>query len=301
LWRIHKLGEKPRRSWQEAVKRWLLEKQYKRDIEGDKCVLRWLDPYFRDKYLDEITRDLIDEVAAIKLAEGVTPTRVNRYLALIRAVLRKARDEWEWIDKAPHVQLFPEPSTRVKFLTREQAARLVQELPDHLADMVEFSLATGLRQKNVRLLQWEQVSLECKKAWVEAHASKSGRAISVPLSDQALRVLRRRKGRHPKWVFALNGKPVYCPNTRAWRKALKRAGIEGFRWHDLRHTWASWHVQSGTSLQELMELGGWSSYQMVLRYAHLGGDHLLEAANRISVTNWSQKSERKNLKSVASN
>jgi hypothetical protein len=60
-------------------------------------------------------------------------------------------------------------------------------------------------------------------------------------------------------------------------------------------------VQSGTSLQELMELGGWSSYQMVLRYAHLGGDHLLEAANRISVTNWSQKSERKNLKSVASN
>lgn len=61
---------------------------------------------------------------------------------------------------------------------------------------------------------------------------------------------------------------------------MERAGIENFRWHDLRHTWASWHVQ--TSLQELQQLGGWSSFDMVLRYAHLSGDHLSNAANRIS-------------------
>lgn len=57
-----------------------------------------------------------------------------------------------------------------------------------------------------------------------------------------------------------------------------------FRWHDLRHTWASWHVQNGTSLQELQQLGGWSSYEMVLRYAHLSSDHLKEAASRVNVT-----------------
>lgn len=73
-------------------------------------------------------------------------------------------------------------------------------------------------------------------------------------------------------------------NTPAWRKALIRVGIENFRWHDLRHTWASWHVQSGTSLQELQQLGGWSSFDMVLRYAHLSSNHLKEAAEKI-VTN----------------
>lgn len=128
-----------------------------------------------------------------------------------------------------------------------------------------------------------------------------GLTNNVPLNSWALKVLSRREGRHPKWVFALKDNPVYSPNTRAWREALKRAGIEDFRWHDLRHTWASWHVQSGTSLQELKELGGWSSFEMVLRYAHLGGDHLKGAANRILDTNRSQKTERGKLKLVVSN
>jgi len=79
-------------------------------------------------------------------------------------------------------------------------------------------------------------------------------------------------------------KPLARTTTKAWKKALNRAGIEDFRWHDLRHTWASWHVQNGTSLQELQELGGWASYEMVLRYAHLAADHLKEAASRIEGT-----------------
>ncbi len=67
----------------------------------------------------------------------------------------------------------------------------------------------------------------------------------------------------------------------AWKRALVRANIENFRFHDLRHTWASWHVMNGTSLQELMELGGWKSYEMVLRYAHLAPEQLASAAARI--------------------
>lgn len=67
----------------------------------------------------------------------------------------------------------------------------------------------------------------------------------------------------------------------AWERSLRRAGIEAFRLHDLRHTWASWHVMSGTSLQELMELGGRKSYEMVLRYAHLAPEHLSAAVQRI--------------------
>ena len=92
-------------------------------------------------------------------------------------------------------------------------------------------------------------------------------------------------GKHIKFVFTYKGKPIEQCNTKAWRKALKRAGIKSFRWHDLRHTWASWHVQNGTSLQKLQQLGGWSSFDMVLRYTHLSSDHLKKAAERVTGTN----------------
>jgi integrase len=97
-------------------------------------------------------------------------------------------------------------------------------------------------------------------------------------------VIRRQLGKHQQYVFTYQKKRITQTNTKAWRKALKRAGIENFRWHDLRHTWASWHVQNGTSLQELQQLGGWTSFEMVLRYAHLSSDHLKAAAERVGGT-----------------
>ena len=83
-------------------------------------------------------------------------------------------------------------------------------------------------------------------------------------------------------MFTYKGKPVTKANNHAWRKALVRAGIEDFRWHDLRHTWASWHVQQGTPLYVLQELGGWSDYEMVRRYAHLSAEHLAQYAESLT-------------------
>jgi integrase len=101
------------------------------------------------------------------------------------------------------------------------------------------------------------------------------------LNVEALAVLSGQDGLHSEYVFAFEGQPVWQVNTKAWRAALVRAGIQNFRWHDLRHTWASWHVQAGTPLNVLQEMGGWASYEMVLRYAHLSASHLLPHAERI--------------------
>ena len=296
-WRIHQRGEKPRRTWQEAAVQWSREKGHKVDIERDRAKLIWLHQFLGDKYLDEINRDLIYEIAASKAATA-KPATVNGYLALIRAILRMARDEWEWIDKIPRVRLYPARNKRVRWLRHEEAARLLKELPPHLADMAAFSLATGLRQKNVSYLRWDQVALDRATAWIHPDQSKSGRAIVVPLNEDALGVLRRRQGKHSEYVFTFRGKPIACPNTKAWRMALERAGITDFRWHDLRHTWASWHVQQGTRLQELMELGGWSTMVMVQRYAHLSGDHLKQAACRIDGTISTQSTDVRKLRLV---
>jgi integrase len=106
-------------------------------------------------------------------------------------------------------------------------------------------------------------------------------AIAVPLNSDALFVVRRQIGKHGTHVFSYKGCNIATVSTKAWRAALKRAGIQDFRWHDLRHTWASWHVQNGTPIHVLQELGGWSDLDMVKRYAHLSPQHLSGYANNI--------------------
>ena len=104
----------------------------------------------------------------------------------------------------------------------------------------------------------------------------------MPLSTAAVAVVREQIGKHGTHVFTFRGNPVRQVNTKAWRAALRRVGIADFRWHDLRHTWASWHVQMGTPLHVLQELGGWESADMVRRYAHLMSEHLAPYVERFS-------------------
>ena len=280
LWEQQRLGVKPRRAWKEAVVRWLAETSEKATHDGDIKKLRWLDAFLGKLMLDEITLDVIDRVKSERL-KTVSKSTVNRYLAVVRSILLRARDEWEWIDKAPKVKLFREPPGRERSITVEQAEALLRELPAHQRDVVLFTLATGLRQSNVLRLEWSHVNLESGHAWVDADQSKNRRPIAVPLNLKALEVLRRQIGKHPARVFTYAGRPLDRANTHAWQRALKRAGIENFRWHDLRHTWATWHRQSGTPTHELQRLGGWRTSVMVERYAHLAPDHLAAAANRL--------------------
>ena len=138
--------------------------------------------------------------------------------------------------------------------------------------------------------------MQRKVAWIHPEDSKSGQAIGVALNDTACGALRAQIGNHHKWVFVHTDPKVKPDGTRtpairkmrvdsntAWRAALKRAGIENFRFHDLRHTWASWLIQSGVPLSVLQEMGGWESVDMVRRYAHLTPNHLTQHAKQIDV------------------
>jgi integrase len=259
---------------------WLRETSHKVSHDDDATKLKWLEKYLRNKPLKAISRDTLCKIADIKAKEA-SPATANRYLALIRAILRKAAYEWAWIETVPKVRMFKEPSRRIRWLSQEDAARLLQELPEHQAEVARFALATGLRQANVLGLSWSQVDLVRRVAWVHPDEAKARKAIPVPLNEDAVSVIRRQLGKHDRLVFTFKGKPIRQVNTKAWKKALKRAGIENFRWHDLRHTWASWHAQAGTPLHALQELGGWESVEMVRRYAHLAPQHLAEHAAKI--------------------
>jgi integrase len=282
LWRIAHLGERPQRVWNEAVVRWLKEKSHKATAKEDVTKLRWLDQFLGGKELQTITLPLVDRIRDAKLAEGHSNATVNRTLELLRAILRKCVDEWEWLERAPKVRMLKEPTRRIRFITRDEAQRLLAVLPEHLADMAAFTLATGLRAANVTGLRWSQVDLSRRLAWVHPDQAKARRAIPVPLNAEAVTVVRKQLGKHLERVFSYKGRPITQVSTKAWYAALGRARIAEFRWHDLRHTWASWHVQSGTPLFALQEMGGWESPEMVRRYAHLAADHLAPYAERLS-------------------
>lgn len=281
LWRLAKLGEKPRRTWNEAVTRWLKEKAHKATLDTDKMHLRWLHAYLDGRYLDTITRAYVDHIADERLAAGVSNATVNRTLEVLRAVLNRAAGDWEWVERVPKIRMLSEPKRRIRYLRPAEARTLLAELPPHLADMAAFTLATGLRRSNVTGLTWEQVDLAREVAWIHPDQAKARKAIPVPLNADALNCIKRQLGRHSEFVFTYLGKPVRQVNTKAWRAALRRAGIDDFRWHDLRHTWASWHVQNGTPVAVLQELGSWESPEMVRRYAHLSADHLAPFARNV--------------------
>jgi integrase len=279
-WRVEKLGDKPRHTWDEAALKWMKEKSHKKTIREDAVKLRRLQKVLKGKVLAELGRDEIFAIGEQKLKESSEPT-ANRLLALIRAILNKACDEWEWIEKAPKVQLYPEAKRRVRWITQEEVTKLMAELPLHQRDVVCFALSTGLRQANVVALTWGQVDLERHTAWIHGDEAKSKEDIHISLSQYSVALLQRQFGKHPDRVFTYCGKPVGQVNTRAWRNALKRAGIKNFRWHDLRHTWASWLVQSGTPMYDLQEMGGWKSSSMVRRYAHLAPANMAKHAEVI--------------------
>lgn len=160
LWRFEHLDEKPQKSWQEAVTRWFEESKHKRTLDEDRKNLRWAHPYLHQHLLCNIDAHVIESMAKAKEATGVTPATVNRLLAVIRSILRKAKNEWGWMEDVPKIRMRKEANERIRWLTPDEASRLLLELPEHLRSMAQFTLATGLRASNVTGLCWKDVDLE---------------------------------------------------------------------------------------------------------------------------------------------
>ena len=306
LWRQVKLGEKPRITFADASELFM-NRVEQDDLDSWRDLqirCNWLIEQIGDTLCDEMTkRDIVSalekkrkEPGRRTLSSGVKATisnaTINRYRSAIIGVLKAAHDSgYATVD---YKEILPakanEKSLKVNFLTPEQATKLLDELPDYLKPMVEFSLATGLRKQNVNQLRWKQVDEAQRIAMFQPGEVKNDLPFACSLNDDAMRVLAAQKGKSKTWVFPSPDdatKTLLDPAKKAWWAALKRAGIEGFRWHDLRRTWATWHVQSGTPLEVLKELGGWESLEMVLVYAQFAPKFV--ASHASAVAGWNAK------------
>ncbi|MGU7780486.1 tyrosine-type recombinase/integrase [Burkholderia sp. PU8-34] len=292
LWRVAKMGERPSYTWDEAAVRVLKESAHLADSTNRAIHIRHFRQFFAGRTLDSITRDEIFDALPewdqrSKVPRPVSRATKNKYLATMRILLKLAADKWEWIDRAPRLEDLKVANKRIRWITKEEARRLITAIrTDWLRDVAILGFATGLRRANLLNLEWSQVDLVNRRAWIHPDQAKARKPIGVPLNDDAVAAIRRWIGRHQTRVFLRNGKPIEGWCSAQWDRQCARAGIENFRFHDVRHTWASWHVQAGTPLNRLMELGGWAKYEHVLRYAHLAPDHLSEHAK--AVTLWAQ-------------
>ena len=172
------------------------------------------------------------------------------------------------------------PRGRVRFLDDDERRRLldaclVSESP-HLYPTVVLALSTGMRRGEILGLRWRDVDL--KAGFAILHDTKNGERRRVPITGHALIVFRN----HSK-VRSLDSDHVFVDVRRAWLTAVKRAGIEDFRFHDLRHSAASYLAMNGASPGEIAEVLGHKTLQMVKRYAHLSESHtrsVVESMNR---------------------
>lgn len=287
LWRLHKLGDKTAVRWREVAERWMRETN-KRSTDMDKMILDWLEPYIGEEPISAIDRDALEQLRVECLDDGKkqrSKATVDRYMSLVRTILKACADDWGLLPKAPKVPMFNPEVKEPRWLTHEEWGRLKAELRQpHLRLGAHLAILTGLRMRAMLSLTWDRIDLKAKRLWIPGEQQKAGRTHGLPLSDEAVRVLKDLRKLNPEGnhVFQWWGKPIDDLNGKSFQDALQRAKIEGANWHSLRHTFASWALQSGVTLQELMELGGWKSYSMVLRYAHLAPDHLAVAASKIS-------------------
>jgi integrase len=225
------------------------------------------------------------------LGEKKAPATVNRYLATVKAILNKAKDEWGTLAVMPTIKLLPLDNARYRWLTEVEEKKLLPACAPHLRDLVVFLMDTGARLSEATTLTWVDVDLDRKpRAAVRFMETKSGKPRGVPLSTRVEEMLRRLKAECPEGE---NRVFLYRPVGRGglggdetkrgkalpfnhpfgtWDTARKRVGLEDVNLHDLRHTFASRLIMRGVPLLTVSKLLGHHSIQMTMRYAHLAPD-----------------------------
>jgi integrase len=280
----------------QAIEKYLAAKSRKRSVNEDRRILGHLSTYFgKDTPLADITASRISEYKAARLStvwtigksetveRRLSTATVNRALALLRHLLRLAHEEWEVLDAVPRVRMEREAEGRLRWLTPEEAISLLAACAESrngdLVDLVEFALFTGLRRGEVLDLSWERV--DRARGVILLDVTKSGRRREVPLNSRADTVLARRGSKSSGLVFGIRKWDHF---RSAWERAVDRAKLVDFHFHDLRHTFASWAVQRGATLREVKDLLGHRSLTMTLRYGHLAPEHLRGAVARLDAT-----------------
>lgn len=295
----------PRLTLAEALGTWAATLVGRADAVNARLTCdRWLSLLGKDTPIADLAdADLSAACARLRAYRGrrglLTPATVNRHLVHLRAALNHARRtlgaDVPTLDWRAHMRR--EPPGRDRWLTPEELGRLLDASAAHLRPLILMSVWTGLRRAELARLDWRHVDLQAGLARV---VQKGGRRRLVYLSSAAVALLaslpgEKREGRvfrRPKPIIRqLQSNYNSWSWETAWRGALRRSGLTDLRWHDLRHTYATWARQSGADLKLLAEAMG-VTLSTTARYAHHGQEELRSLAERVAGMTVDERKEK---------
>lgn len=254
-----------------------------RVIRKNRCYLNQLREFFGKYILNDITPALIDDFKQKRKEDGVKSITINKQLSILRRMFNLAKKRWMWIKEMPLIEMEPNADNkRTRHLSFEEFHNLLGCCDSWLKDIIVVAAWTGLRRENVVMLRKAQINLLAKEITVDGTEIKNGENLRIPIAGPAYEVLAsliiNDKTNSPYVFRDEEGKP-YNPRKvyNVFKKTLARAEIEDFRFHDLRHCFASWNRQAGVDIYTLAELMGHKDTKMTMRYAHITPVHLTKA------------------------
>lgn len=290
-------GVRPKRTFEMAAAKFLVENQHKRSLCSDAGRLKVLVPFIGDLPLDSIHMGALQPFIDARRKSGIKTRTINHALQVVRRILNLAAGEWmdefglTWLASASKIKLLPEHDLRKPYpLSWDEQRKLFVELPNHLEKMALFAVNTGCREQEVCQLRWEwEIKIpelpHLMVFIIPSELVKNGDDRLVVCNQVARSVVNVERGKHATHVFTYNGNPVSRMNATAWRNARKRVGLNQVRVHDLKHTFGRRLRAAGVSFEDRQDLLGHRSGRITTHYSSAELQNLFDAANRVTENN----------------
>ena len=285
-------GVRPKRSFEQASAKFVLENQHKRSLDKDIGQIKMLLPWIGNLSLDQIHIGTLQPWINFRREQGRRSNTINHGLKVVRRILNLAVTEWidehglTWLHAAPRIKMLPVTDMKKPYpINWEEQDRLMKELPKHLAQMALFAANTGCRDNEICSLRWDWEvkipELNTTAFIIPDEFVKNGDERLVVLNQVAASVVEGQRGTHRTHVFHYQGHPILRIYNSAWLRARKAANLDQVRVHDLKHTFGRRLRSAGVSFEDRQDLLGHRSGRITTHYSAAELSNLIDAANSV--------------------
>ena len=275
-------------TFNELISEYLKWAERQMSFTSKQGFIKQLSEAFGNLPLRRFNTMLLEQYQTERLQKGNKPATINRHIATLKHAFTKAVDwnmvEGETLKRVRKCKLLPENNRRLRYLSKEESQALINACSPHLRPIVITGLNTGMRKEEILSLEWDK-HIDLKHGFILLDVTKNGERREIPINQTLRDTLQRIPRRlDSPYVFVDDDGKRFRYVNRSFKSACRKAGIKDFRFHDLRHTFASHLIMAGIDLTTVKELLGHKTLTMTLRYSHLAPSHKVKAVDVLDNT-----------------